>query len=95
MDYCPRCFRVGDDIGSCGNFKLGCPPPKKVDPEKTVVLRCGGKCNKTRAIPVGNIMRGKTSGLKGICQTDLCRAVLIRPAAPPTKASGRGSHTKE
>jgi hypothetical protein len=91
MDYCPRCFRVGDDIGSCGNFKMGCPNPKKVDPDNMVVVRCGGRCNKTRAVPVGNIMKGKTTALKGTCLHDLCKAVIVRPAAPPAKARGNAS----
>lgn len=93
MDYCPRCFRVGDDVGDCGNFALGCPRPVKVDPESVLVVRCGGRCNKTRAVPVGRIMQGKTRSLTGLCTSDVCKAVIVRPASPPTKA--RSHHGKD
>lgn len=86
MKYCPRCFRTDADLGDCANFAIGCPDPVKADPKKVVHVACG-PCGKTLAIPVGNIMRGRTSGLPG-CKSDKCAAQLLLPADKPKAAPG-------
>lgn len=75
VDYCPRCGLTGAEIGSCGNFAIGCPTPVAADKDKVVTVKCG-PCNKTLTIPVGNIMRRKLANI-GSCVKGECAATII------------------
>jgi hypothetical protein len=85
MRYCPRCYLTGDDIGTCANFAIGCPPAVEAAPEDVAHIGCTA-CGKEVAVPIANIMRGKTGQLSN-CSTSQCPAKLIPPvAATPVTA---------
>ena len=82
MRYCPRCYLTDEDLGSCGNFAVGCPAPVEAAPELVAHIACSA-CEKVVGVPVANIMRGKLGFLSN-CQTDRCPAKLILPGGSST-----------
>lgn len=79
--FCPRCFRAGDDVGTCTDKVLGCPTPKPVDPKTMAVLQCI-PCDKTVAVTVAAIMSNKlpSGGVycSGDCDVDKCKAFILK-----------------
>jgi hypothetical protein len=77
LTKCPSlgCGRVGEDIGTCGQF-LSCPKREvPVDPQTDIVLKCG-PCDITRTVPADLVFQGK-SKLKVQCpRADCCVTVV-------------------
>lgn len=80
VKHCPRCYRAEEDMGTCGNFAMGCPRPAVIPEEQAVEVSCG-PCRFHRIIPVGAIMHNKGRP-DGSCVSDRCKATVLHPAAP-------------
>lgn len=74
--FCPKHGTL-EDV-DCEEVTVACPPRVPLDPTKHVILSCG-PCDRTRVIPVGQIMRGKVQS-GGMCVLGECAASVVLPA---------------
>lgn len=78
IKMCPRCNRINDDIGDCGNFALGCPTPVPLQEDEVIHLKCR-ECPRTTIVPVSELLSTGRRKMLGLPFKYNCKVYVERP----------------